>query len=70
MTVTNIPRLSGWMALPEAAEELGLTRQGLHYRVNTGQIARKFVRAVSTGSRELVLISIRYIDEQKEAAAE
>lgn len=66
---TAIERLAGWTALPEAAVELGLTRQGMHYRVNTGQIARKFVRAVTTGTRELVLISNRYIDQQKEEAA-
>lgn len=61
----KIRRLKGWTALPEAAERLGLTKQGLHFRVNQGLIASKFVREVRTGSRSLVLISDSYIQAEE-----
>ncbi len=62
----DIRQLDGWTALPEAAAALGMTRQGLHFRVNQGLIPSKYLREVRTGSRRLVLISNKYIESQKQ----
>lgn len=64
----NVRELKGWTALPEAATAMGITRQGLHFRVNQGLVPSKFVREVRTGSSRLVLISDKYIEQ--EAATE
>lgn len=59
--MAEITELEGWTALPEAAFQMGIARQTLHWRVNQGLVPSKFVRQVPTGSRRLVLISDKYI---------
>lgn len=58
-------QLKDWVPLTEAAEELGISRQGLHHRVNTGSIPAKWLRRISQGSRSTVLISTEYIAQQQ-----
>lgn len=65
----NVLELEGWTALPEAADQMGMTRQGLHFRVNQGLIPTAYVRKISQGTRSLRLISNTYIREQSEAEA-
>lgn len=51
--------LEGWVALPEAAERLGMSRQGLHDKVRRGKIHPDDVKLIE-GSRTLV-ISEEYV---------
>lgn len=60
MTVKELER---WKALPEAAEQLGLAKQGLHFRVNQGLVPSRDVRFVRMGQRRLLLISERYLSD-------
>ena len=55
----EVNMLDGWVALPEAAERLGMSRQGLHDKVKRGKIHPDDVKLVE-GSRVLV-ISTPYI---------
>lgn len=58
-----VKELERWTALPEAAEKLGLAKQGLHFRVNQGLVPARDVRYVRMGQHRLLLISDRYIDD-------
>ena len=61
-------QLEGWVALSEAAERMGLSKQGLHFRLNQGLIPAEHVRWVPTGSRKVMLVREAYIEEiEKEA---
>lgn len=61
----KITELDGWTALPEAADKIGMSRQGLHFRVNQGLVPEKYVRAIKTGKRQLVLIGDAYIKNER-----
>ncbi len=63
----EVKELERWTALPEAAQKLGLAKQGLHFRVNQGLVPAKDVRFVKMGQRRLVLISERYIADPDNA---
>lgn len=63
----NVLELEGWTALSEAANQMGMTRQGVHFRVNQGLIPMAYVRKISQGTRALLIISNTYIREQNEA---
>ncbi len=65
----EITPLKGWVALPEAAEELGITRSGLWFRVNQGLVPAKHMRSVRNGSRSMILISTKYLEEHALAEA-
>jgi len=67
--VSDITELEGWTALPEAAERLGLSRQGMHFRVNQGLVPKRQVRQVRTGSSKVILIADKYIDNELEAVS-
>lgn len=60
--MSDIKTLEDWVALPSAAEQMGMTRQGLHFRVNQGLVPGDSVRKVAIGSKIVVLIHQRYID--------
>lgn len=53
------------MTLTDAADAMGMTRQGLHYKINQGMISAAFIRKVVMGTkREILLISSAYVQEQ------
>ena len=60
--MSDITELEGWTALPEAALRLGMSRQSMHWRVNQGLVPKRQVRQVRTGSRRLILIADKYIE--------
>ncbi len=60
----TITALEGWVTLPEAADQMGISRAGLWYRVNHGQIPSEHVRSLRQGGRSLILISHGYVTGQ------
>ncbi len=67
----DIPLLAGWVALPEAAVELGITRGGLWFRVNQGLVPAKWMRSLRMGpKRQMILISTKYVDAHRGDEAE
>lgn len=66
----ELKALEAWVSLPDAARELGLSRQGMHYKVDTGAIPKGDLRWLQTGKqgRGIVLISRKRIDKMKESA--
>lgn len=61
----SVQELEGWTALPEAAQQMGLSKQGLHFRVNQGHVPEDSVRVVRTGKRAMVLIANDWIEMEK-----
>jgi hypothetical protein len=59
--VSNIKQLEGWVSASDAAETLGLTRQGMNYRIKEGTIPSDAVRVIGTGGKNQYLISEEYL---------
>lgn len=59
--MSDIKQLEGWVSASDAAEALGLTRQGLIWRIKEGTIPADAVRVIGTGGKNQYLISEEYI---------
>jgi len=62
----DIKTLEGYISLADAAERLGITKQGLHHRIKVGTVPARFVRRVPATSESkrsaVVLLSTEYTD--------
>lgn len=63
-TIQVLAGAEDFLPLTEAASEMGLSRQGLHYRIQTGKIPARFLRLIPGNPRQL-FVSREYIELQK-----
>jgi len=60
----SLAMTDSWETVAQTAKRLGITRQGLHWRMNKGQVPEEFVEEVTVGGRTVILISPEYGEEK------